>query len=167
MGKCVSRHKQHKRRGEYDAPYEPAEPQAIAAEDKQAGHQKDPVAGKLDDPVPLEEVNGEVLDELQSVSTDDHGNNDNLPNDNNEAASNQVSDSQTEPCENSAERQTNSDSNGGHGDQNETTDSKIKESKKSKHSSPTVAIAISQKPHTSIVPESTNLHQVLKTYVRG
>ncbi len=53
-----------------------------------------------------------------------------------------------------------SDSIGGDGDQNETTDSKKKESKKSKHRSPTVAIAISPKTCASIVPESTHLHQV-------
>ncbi len=58
MGKCVSRHKRHKRRGENDAPYEPAAVQAI--EDAPCEQQENPAAGKLDDPVHPEKVNRPV-----------------------------------------------------------------------------------------------------------
>ncbi len=165
MGKCVSRHKKHKGRGEDDAPYEPAA--VLAIEDKPGEEQGNPAAGKQDDPVHPEEVNGEVLDELPSTSRDDHGDDDNPLNDNNEAASDQESDSQTElhstqSHDNSEEKGMSSDSIGGHGYQSETKDSKMRESKKSKPSlsNRRVAIAISPKPSTSIVPESTGLHQV-------
>ncbi len=164
MGKCASRPKRNNRRGEDDALYEPAAVQAI--EDTPGEQQENPAVVKQDDPVSLEEVNGEVLDELPSTSRDDHGDDDNPPNDNTEAASEQQLDSQTEPNiteihENSEERAMSSDSNGGHGDQNEATDSQT-QGKKSKHSPsiPGVAIAISPKPSSSTIPESTGLHQV-------
>ncbi len=91
MGKSVSKHRQHKRGVVNDAPYEPA---AVRAdEDAPDERQENPVEGQQDNPVHPEEVNWEVLDEVPSASTDDHGDYENPP----EAASDEVSDSQIEP----------------------------------------------------------------------
>ncbi len=162
MGKCVSRHYPHNGRVVNDAPYEPAAVQA--SEDTPGEQQKNPVAGKPDDPVYPQEVNWEVLDELPSVSTNEHDDSDNPPNNDTEAPSDQVSDSQIEPNiteihESSKEKCMTSDCVGDRGDGNEAKDSHINESKKSKPSLSSLGVAVEISPKQD-PSASSHLHQV-------